>query len=126
MRYAAASRSGGESMTADSIQPRTANVRPVAVLLGGGLVVGSLDIAYAIIFSAFRGFGPVRVLQSVAAGVLGRPSYQGGIPTALLGLALHYFIALMIVIVYWAASRVLPLLVRQPVICGAIYGLCVY
>ena len=113
-------------MSADSNYARTAPAHPFASIVKGGLVVGSLDIAYAIIFSAFRGFGPVRILQSVAAGLLGRDSFQGGLPTAALGLALHYFIAFTIVIVYWFASRYLPILTAHPVICGAIYGLGVY
>lgn len=113
-------------MSADSNHARTAPARPFSALVQGGLVVGSLDIAYAIIFSAFRGFGPIRVLQSVAAGLLGKASYQGGLPTAALGLALHFFIAFTIVIVYWMASRPLPVLTAHPVICGAIYGLGVY
>jgi hypothetical protein len=113
-------------MSADSNDARTGPARPFASIVKGGLVVGSLDIAYAIIFSAFRGFGPIRILQSVAAGLLGKSSFQGGLPTAALGLALHYFIAFTIVIVYWFLSRFLPVLAKHPVVCGAIYGLGVY
>ena len=113
-------------MTVDPNGVRTAPNHPFAALVRGGLVVGALDIAYAIIFSAFRGFGPIRILQSVAAGLLGRSSFQGGLPAAALGLALHFGIAFTIVIVYWYASRFLPILVEHPVICGAVYGLGVY
>ena len=97
-----------------------------AALIGGTLVVGSLDITYAILFWAFRGATPTRVFQSVAAGVLGRASYSGGVKTALLGAFLHYFIAFCIVAVYLGASKWLPLLTRHPVVCGAIYGVGVY
>ncbi|MEA2165054.1 MAG: hypothetical protein QOK37_3181 [Thermoanaerobaculia bacterium] len=99
---------------------------PIAILVPGAAVIGSLDIAYAIIFSAFRGFGPIRVLQSVAAGLLGRSSFEGGLPTAILGLALHYSIATTILIVYWLASGYVPALTKHPILCGAIYGLGVY
>jgi hypothetical protein len=50
-----------------------------AALVGGGLVVGSLDITYAILFWSFRDVKPIRVFQSVAAGVLGPASREGGI-----------------------------------------------
>lgn len=100
--------------------------RPFPILLGGGLVVGSFDIAYAIVFWAFRGVAPVRVLQSVAAGVLGRASFSGGVTSALLGLALHYFIAIAIVAIYWLMARGLSFLSRHAVLCGAIYGIVVY
>jgi hypothetical protein len=99
---------------------------PFAILATGAAVIGSLDIAYAIIFSAFRGFGPMRVLQSVAAGLLGRASFDGGLPTAALGLALHYSIATTLLIVYWLASRYMTILTKHPICCGAIYGLAVY
>jgi len=95
-------------------------------LVGGWLVVGSFDICYAIIFSSFRGVAPTRVLQSVASGLLGRASYDGGIKTAILGLALHYFIAFCVVAFYWLASRWIAVLTRHAVILGSIYGILVY
>src|SRR4051812_45457256 len=95
-------------------------------LIAGGIVVGSLDITYAILFWSFRGVAPTRVLQSVAAGILGRESFNGGMKSALLGAACHYFIAFSIVIVYWLAARALPMLTRHAVICGIVYGVLVY
>jgi hypothetical protein len=118
------SQSGGDPLSLQQNEARPPHT--FAVLAGGALIIGSLDIAYAIIFSAFRGFGPVRILQSVAAGLLGRAAFRGGVPTAMLGLALHYTISLGIVLVYWIMSRSLEVLTRRPVICGAIYGLLVY
>jgi len=45
--------------------------------------------------------------------LLGPASFEGGLPTAWLGAALHYFIATAIVVVYYAASLRLPALVRR-------------
>jgi uncharacterized membrane protein YagU involved in acid resistance len=95
-------------------------------LIAGGIVVGSLDITYAILFWWFRGVAPTRVFQSVAAGVLGRDSFNLGMKSALLGAALHYFIAFSIVIVYYLASKWLPILIDHAVICGIVYGIGVY
>jgi uncharacterized membrane protein YagU involved in acid resistance len=99
-----------------------------AALIGGMLVIGSLDITYAILFWTFRaGVGPIRVLQSVAAGLLGRAAaMSGGLKTAMLGLALHYFISFCIVLVYWLAAKSLPVLRRHAVILGVLYGVAVY
>ncbi len=64
-------------------------------LVQGGVLAGALDITYAIVFNYVRsGVPPVRILQSVASGLLGRAAYSGGAGTAGLGLALHFFIAL--------------------------------
>lgn len=100
----------------------------VRTLLAAGFVVGALDITYAWLFWFVKaGVGPRRIFQSVAAGLLGREAaVAGGWPTALLGLALHFFNALVIVTVYWLAARRLPLLWRRAWACGLAYGLAVY
>ena len=91
------------------------------------LVVGTLDIGEVILFFWLRGVAsPMRVVQGVATGLLGKSASQGGIRTALLGLAIHFFIATMVVCVYHLASRRIAVLRRSPVIMGAFYGLLVY
>ena len=57
-------------------------------ILYGGVVVGTLDLLDALIFFGLRGTAPIRIFQSIAAGVLGRASYQGGLRSAALGIAL--------------------------------------
>ena len=95
-------------------------------ILAGTFVVGVLDITEVILFYAFRDVKPIRILQSVAAGLLGRPAAtSGGWRTAILGLALHFFIAGVVVTVYVLASRKIGLLVRHPILMGAAYGLAV-
>jgi hypothetical protein len=95
-------------------------------LLIGTLAVGILDILDAFVFFGMRGAPPIRILQSIAAGVLGRSSFRGGWATAALGLALHFFIAFVVVLVFMAASRRLGLLTRHPVAAGLVYGVAVY
>ena len=91
------------------------------------MVVGVLDIAYAIAFSYWRsGTSPIRVLQSVASGALGRDAYAGGLPTAALGLALHFLIALIITAIFFAVASRARALTMQPVLIGALYGIVVY
>jgi len=100
---------------------------PALILLLGGLIVGTLDISYAIAFWWLRsGVPPARIFQSVAAGVLGPAALRGGVRSTLLGAFLHYFIAIAVVVVYWIVSRFAPLLIQRPVLCGAVYGVLVY
>jgi hypothetical protein len=114
-----------ETLTTGARSPDTwAPVRAVAF---GGLLAGTLDILDAFFFTyARRGVGPDRVLQAVASGMLGRSAFDGGHATALLGLALHFFIALVVAGVYTAAARVWPMLVLRPAVCGIAYGAGVY
>jgi hypothetical protein len=46
--------------------------------------------------------------------------------TFLIGIMLHFVVALCIATVYYAISLKLPVLIRQPVICGLIYGVLSY
>ena len=80
----------------------------------------------AVGFSATRGVPPMRLLQSVASGALGSPAYQGGATTATLGLVLHFLLMLIIAAIFYFASLRMRFLWRQPLISGAIFGLCVY
>lgn len=91
-------------------------------ILLGGFIGGTCDILYATTYWALHGVAASRVLQSVASGVLGRPSFEGGTATAVLGLALHYLIALIFAAFYVLLSRRLTVLVRRFVLCGGLYG----
>lgn len=89
----------------------------------GGLACGVLDITQAIVAWHFQaGVRPARVLQSVAAGLLGRDSFQGGMRTAVLGAVLHFFIAFSWAAIYYLASRRLTFMVERPIISGLLYG----
>lgn len=96
-------------------------------VLAGGLIAGTLDIAFACVFWAVKANVPAqRILQSVAAGLLGPASFEGGAGTAALGLALHYSIATSMAAAYFVAARRWTPLVERPLLCGAIYGLMLY
>ncbi|MCX7174119.1 MAG: hypothetical protein NT159_09380 [Proteobacteria bacterium] len=100
--------------------------RLVAAILVGGLSAGALDIVYAFVVAEFRGVTPLRVLQSVASGLLGASSYQGGLATGAMGLFLHFGIALVAAGVYFAVARQSSLVQRCYLVFGAIFGVLVY
>jgi hypothetical protein len=96
-------------------------------LLYGTLAVGVIDLLDAFIFFWLRsGVSPVRILQSIAAGLLGRASFSGGWRTAALGLVLHFLIAFLVVLVFLLASRRAPALRRYAIPAGLLYGVAVY
>jgi len=96
-------------------------------VLWGGAAVGVLDITYACVSAAIRaGVGPILIFQSVASGLLGNAAREGGLPTAALGLALHFLIAFTWAAVYVAASRKLRFMVERAVPAGLLYGVVVY
>jgi len=91
-----------------------------------GLIVGTLDILSAFIIALWRGSTVTRLLQFIASGLLGPQAFQGGAATAILGLALHFFIAFTLVAVFYAASRRLSFVRQHAVSAGIIYGLIVF
>lgn len=96
-------------------------------ILVGGLIAGVCDITYACVFFGLRNHvGPERIFQSVARGALGQNAFLGGAKTAALGLFFHFLIALTAATVYFIASRVLRIMVTQPIVCGLLYGILVY
>lgn len=98
--------------------------RPV---LAGGLAAGALDIVFACAFWKLEAdLPPVRILQSVASGLLGRSSFEGGAATTALGLVLHFSIACSMSAAYYLLARRRPVLGQRPVLCGAGYGLLLY
>ncbi|HJS73103.1 MAG TPA: hypothetical protein VJ921_02365 [Vicinamibacteria bacterium] len=99
---------------------------PARAILSGTLTVAVLDILDAFVFAGLRGVAPIRVLQGIASGLLGRESFDGGGATALLGACIHVFISFSVVSVYSLASARLSFLTRRPWIFGPLYGLLVY
>ncbi len=95
-------------------------------LLLGWLTVGTVDILDAVIMTLWRGGSPTRMLQGIASGLLGKASFDGGTPTVILGLGLHFFIAFAVVTTYFVASQRLELLIRRWIPCGIVYGLGVW
>ena len=101
--------------------------RALRFVVAGGLLAGALDITYACLFWAIKAGVPAqRIFQSVAAGLLGKDSFTGGWPTAILGLALHFFIATTMSVTYFLVARRVPTLGVRPVPFGAAYGLLLY
>jgi hypothetical protein len=100
--------------------------RALAGMVLGGLAAGVLDIVYAFIASALRGGTPLKVLQSVASGLLGRSAFEGGIGTAIIGLICHLVIMIGAAAVYFAAGRYIAMLRERPIVAGAIFGILVY
>jgi len=95
-------------------------------ILAASLIVGVLDICSAFVIWWQRGVALRRGLQGIAAGLLGANAFDGGLITAGLGLALHFFVAFIVVSVFYLASRKIEFLAVHPIASGTMYGIGVY
>jgi len=97
---------------------RVALLRPILI---GGAIAGTLDK-----ISGFISFG-LTSPQAIAAGLLGRSAaFQGGAGTWMLGMLLHFFIAVTAAAIYCLASRKLEFLADHWLVCGLFYGMAVF
>ncbi|MEX0644884.1 MAG: hypothetical protein WD076_06220 [Parvularculaceae bacterium] len=96
--------------------------------LAAGFVGGALDFAAAstIYPMAYPGLTVERIWQSVAEGVLGKASYDGGMTAVLIGVALHFFIALCAGVVLALVMSRADLFRRLWPVSGVAYGVSMY
>ena len=93
-------------------------------VLGAGPAAGLLDILNAIVFwRLYSGASATAILQSIAAGLLGKAAFAGGAATAALGLAIHLLIMFAMAGIYWLACRRFRWMVDHPAKAGIAYGL---
>lgn len=85
----------------------------------GGVSAGILDLTQACIL-----FGRT-VPLAIAAGLLGRQAFHGGVGTYVLGIFLHFFIACSAATIYYTASLRLTFLKEHPLVCGLFFGMAV-
>jgi hypothetical protein len=113
-----------ELSAASAVAPRRNALNAV---LWAWLVAGTLDIAAAIIFYANASSAQtVRLLQGIASGVLGDTAFAGGLETAVLGLGLHYSIALIWTLLFFVFLGRLRRLPTNRVVIGLAYGVVIW
>jgi len=105
------------TMAATSPMPAAWHWRAVLV---GGMIAGSVDL-----IAAFISYG-WSVPRGIASGLLGPSARQGGVGTYILGICLHFFIALLAAAVYYLASRKLEFLKEHALVCGLFFGIAVF
>ncbi len=100
--------------------------RAAGLVVLAGVVGATCDIVYAILFYGWKGVPAERILQTVASGLLGNASFEGGRSSASLGLFCHYAIVVVAAALYYAVARRWAFLRDEPSTAGLVYGLCIY
>ena len=95
----------------------------IVAIVVGGLVAGVLDIGAA---ALINGVDPLLICRAIARGVLGKAAMQGGARATALGFALQGLMSVIIAAVYGGASHWLPMLSRQWLAFGLVYGVGVF
>lgn len=102
--------------------------RPLATIAGGGLLAGLLDGAHAVIYySLISGIPAQNIFRYIASGLFGvHAAIRMGWLGIVLGVLLHFSIAVGAAAVYYFVALKVPFLIRQPFLAGTIFGLGLY
>ena len=93
-------------------------------ILAGGLTAATCDFIAAMLIYHLPA---LTVGKAVARGWFGREkAMAGGLDVSLIGIVLHYSILLVAAAIFVFASLRFPVLRRQAVIVGILFGLCIY
>jgi hypothetical protein len=98
----------------------------ISAVIAGGLIAGAANLVYAVIAFGLTGVPAMRLLQGIASGLFGEAAYSGGVPAAICGGVLHFAMSIAMAGAYVAASLRFPVLLRQPMLCGAVYGVALF
>jgi hypothetical protein len=103
-------------MIRDSAQQPFGERNALLEIAVGGLSSGVLDLLQVCILSGWD------MPLYIAGGLLGPKAFQGGVGAYVLGVLLHFCVALSMTAVYYTASRRLLFLTEHPLVCGLCYG----
>ena len=92
------------------------------------LIVSIADaiVYHWIVSSIIEGYPLTSVYQYLASGALGSAAFEGGIPTALLGLFFHFFVSFVVAAVFIVSADRIPLLRRYAIPGSLVYGFGVF
>lgn len=97
------------------------------VIFLSGLLVGTLDIAAALIqYYAQTGKDPLNVLRFIASGVFGVEAFAGGVPMAGWGLFFHFIIAYSFTGFFILIYPQWRFLSKNPWLTGLCYGIFIW
>ena len=98
-----------------------------ASALTAGLVAGTLDITAACIQAYLKtGTTPSQVLKYVASGAVDPKTFSNDTALVAIGLLIHFIIAILFAFFFFLLAKLIPSLVKYPILIGILYGVFVW
>lgn len=95
--------------------------------LTAGLIAGTLDIIAACLNAYIKNdTPPLQVLKGVASGAFDPMAFSNGTLLAVLGLLIHFFVAIAFTFFFFALAKQFPSLINYPIPIGILYGIFVW
>ena len=108
-----------------SLDARSSLLRSIVL---GGLMIGIADaiVYHWIVSSVIEGNPLLSVYQYLASGALGNAAFEGGVPTALLGVFFHFVVSFAVAAVFILSTNRIPVLRRYAIPGSLVYGFGVF
>ena len=101
--------------------------KPVLFVLFAGLLVGTLDIATALVdFYLTAHKNPMIILKYIASGVFGPDAFTGGSTMIIWGFVFHFVIAYSFTIAFYFLYRRVLFIRRWPVVAAILFAICMW
>ncbi len=114
-------------MSFNSLFDFTRSETATKTVIWSGLIAGVLDsMAGVIVYYIYFGLNPLQVLQFIASGIYGPEAINGGPTMVVAGLFLHFFIAYVCAVIYFAAYSKIRVLYRYKNAMGLVFGLGIW
>lgn len=92
-----------------------------------GLLVGTLDICTAMAnYYISTGENPVMVFKYISSGIVGMEAFSGDTGIVVMGLLLHYVVALLFTAFFFILSHNIKSLSKHKFFTGIIYGIFIW
>nr|WP_294784950.1 DUF1440 domain-containing protein [uncultured Flavobacterium sp.] len=100
----------------------------IKTIVSSGLVAGTLDITAAILIYSviLHKTTAEKILRSIASGIFKNEAYTNGIEMTILGLGLHFLIALLFAWFYFKIFPYLPFFKINTFLSGISYGFFIW
>jgi hypothetical protein len=97
---------------------------PLKTVLLAWLLVGTLDITSASVhYLSMGGSNPVNILVYISSAIYGPQAKEIGPPSmAILGMCLHYLVALIWTVIFFILYPRIPMMSKNRIVTGILYG----
>ena len=95
----------------------------IQTVVAGGLLAGLFDITDAFVFWGMRGAKPMRIGQSIAGGIMGEAAKNGGWGAFVVGMALHFAMAVAMAVVFYLIAKAIPVIAKHAIAFSVPYGI---
>ncbi len=96
--------------------------RGLKAIVTAALLVGTLDLIFAVLLTLLSGGTFMKLCQYIASGIFGTDAFQGGTKMVMAGVLFHYLIAAGWTMLFFVLYPFMKTFMKLPLLIGVVYG----